>query len=64
MADEKINFSKVLFYFILFFIAFLVFESFSLIFAVSVALFALYYFTKERPVEELTDPHMAVWKEV
>lgn len=26
--------------------------------------FALYYFTKERPIEELTDPHMAVWKEV
>ena len=26
--------------------------------------FALYYFTKERPVEEITDPHMAVWKEV
>jgi Rps23 Pro-64 3,4-dihydroxylase Tpa1-like proline 4-hydroxylase len=26
--------------------------------------FALYYFTKERPIEEITDPHMAVWKEV
>ena len=26
--------------------------------------FALYFFTKERPIEELTDPHMAVWKEV
>jgi Rps23 Pro-64 3,4-dihydroxylase Tpa1-like proline 4-hydroxylase len=26
--------------------------------------FALYYFTKERPIEEITNPHMAVWKEV
>ena len=26
--------------------------------------FALYYFTKERPIEEITDPHMAVWKKV
>jgi Rps23 Pro-64 3,4-dihydroxylase Tpa1-like proline 4-hydroxylase len=26
--------------------------------------FALYYFTKTRPENEITEPHMAVWKEV
>jgi len=48
MADGKIGIFKVLFYFFLFSLGFLVFESFSLIFAVSVALFALYYFTSKR----------------
>jgi Rps23 Pro-64 3,4-dihydroxylase Tpa1-like proline 4-hydroxylase len=26
--------------------------------------FALYYFTKERPVEEITEPHMAIFEDV
>ena len=48
MVDGKIDISKVLIYFILFSLGFLIFEYFSLIFAVSVALFALYYFTSKR----------------
>ena len=40
---------KVLCYLILFFLSFLVFESISVIVAVGVALFALYYFTVIKP---------------
>jgi len=48
MANWKIEISKIFFYLVLFFLSFLIFESFTLIFSVSVALFALYYFTSKR----------------
>jgi len=48
MANWKRKISKVLFYLILFFLSFLVFESFSLVFAVGIALFALYFFTSKK----------------
>ena len=48
MIDRKSEIFKILFYLVLFCLAFLVFESLSVIVAVSVALFALYYFTSER----------------
>ena len=40
---------KTLFYLVLFCLSFLVFESISVIVAVGVALFALYYFTSTSP---------------
>ena len=43
MIDRKSEIFKILFYLVLFCLAFLVFESLSIIVAVSVALFALYY---------------------
>ena len=48
MADWKTEIPKILFYLVLFCLSFLIFESFTLIFAVGVALFALYYFTSKR----------------
>ena len=40
---------KILFYLILFCFSFLIFESISVIVAVGIALFALYYFTSTSP---------------
>ena len=48
MADWKTETPKILSYLVLFCLSFLIFESFTLIFAVGVALFALYYFTSKR----------------
>ena len=48
MGDWKTETPKILFYLVLFCLSFLIFESFTLISAVSVALFALYYFTSKR----------------
>ena len=48
MVDWKTETTKILFYLVLFCLSFLIFESLTLIFAVSVALFALYYFTSKR----------------
>lgn len=48
MADWETEIPKIFFYLVLFCLSFLIFESFTLIFAVSVALFALYYFTSKR----------------
>ena len=48
MCDWKTETPKILFYLVLFCLSFLIFESFTLIFAVGVALFALYYFTSKR----------------
>ena len=45
MAGRRSEFFKISFYMALFCISFLVFESVSVILAVAVALFALYYFT-------------------
>ena len=48
MADWKTETPKILSYLVLFCLSFLIFEFFTLIFAVGVALFALYYFTSKR----------------
>ena len=48
MVGWKTEASKILFYLVLFCLSFLVFEFFTLIFAVTVALFALYHFTSKR----------------
>jgi len=48
MANWKIKISNILFYLILFCLSFLIFESFSLVFAVGVALFALYFFSSKK----------------
>ena len=46
--DARKDVLKVLLYLVLFFLSFLIFESLSVIGAVCVALFALYYFTSKR----------------
>ena len=48
MAAGESEVFKILFYLVLFFFSFLVFESVSVIVAVGVALFALYYFTSTK----------------
>ena len=48
MAGRRSEVFKILFYLVLFFFSFLVFESVSVIVAVGVALFALYYFTSTK----------------
>ena len=48
MGDWKTETPKILFYLVLFFLSFLIFESFTLIFGVSIALLALYYFTAKK----------------
>ena len=48
MAAGESEVLKILFYLVLFFFSFLIFESVSVIVAVGVALFALYYFTSTR----------------
>ena len=46
--DVRKDVLKILLYLVLFFLSFLIFESLSVIGAVCVALFALYYFTSKR----------------
>ena len=50
MAGRRSEVFKILFYLILFCLSLLVFESVSVIVAVGVALFALYYFTLKKPL--------------
>ena len=49
MAAGESEVPKILFYLVLFCLSFLIFESISVIVAVGVALFALYYFTSKKP---------------
>ena len=48
MAGRRSEIFKILFYLVLFCFSFLIFESISVIVAVGVALFALYYFTSKK----------------
>ena len=48
MVGEGGDILKILLYLVLFCLSFLIFESISVIAAVGIALFALYYFTSER----------------